>query len=191
MCKRAWGDSLFFWYLVKSFLPYNNKAMVKIQILYASTGGHTEYVTEQLVGFLCKQGAVCSMRRVELAKPADLLKGDLLVLASGTWNTGGVEGQLNPHMQEFLFGDAKDSDLKGKKVALIALGDSRYFYTCRAGEHLRRFVQTHGGEVIEPALMLVNEPYGQEDKIHRWAEKLLDHVLRGPANIRKTAAISI
>ncbi|NOS67840.1 MAG: hypothetical protein HOO67_05775, partial [Candidatus Peribacteraceae bacterium] len=47
------------------------------------------------------------------------------------------------------------------------------FYTGRAGEHLRNFIQNHGGKVLGDALLVVNEPYGQEDRIHRWGEKLI------------------
>ena len=58
-----------------------------------------------------------------------------LHLVRGT--RGGMEGQLQPHMHEFLLKRAKDVDLKGKNVAVIALGDERYYYTARAGDHLR------------------------------------------------------
>lgn len=147
--------------------------MPSIQIIYASTSGHTEYVVQKLVEFLESQKLEVQSTKAEQAKPEDLLKGDLLILASGTWNTGGVEGQMNPHMHDFLLSTAKDINLKGKKVMLIALGDHRYFYTCRAGEHMRKFVMTHGGTVVEPSLLIVNEPYGQEDKVEKWSSKVL------------------
>lgn len=153
-------------------------SVASLHIIYASTSGHTEYVTQVLAE--CLGDSTCHhVRRVraELAQPDDLLQGDLLVLASGTWNTGGIEGQLNPHMYEFLLIHAKDADLTGKSVAIIALGDDRYFYTCRAGEHLRQFVQTHGGRVIEPPLLIVNEPYGQEEKVRKWGKKLLSYLV--------------
>jgi hypothetical protein len=35
----------------------------------------------------------------EKTQPDDLLTGNVLVLACATWNTGGSEGQLNPHMR--------------------------------------------------------------------------------------------
>lgn len=158
---------------VKRFFPYNG-AMATAHIIYASTSGHTEYITEVLVKHLMNAQCIGVRRiRAEVASVEDLTKPDFLILASGTWNTGGVEGQLNPHMHEFLLDRAKDIPLKGKKVAIIALGDDRYFYTCRAGEHLRQFVQTHGGKVLEPPLLIVNEPYGQEEKVRKWGEKLL------------------
>jgi hypothetical protein len=38
----------------------------------------------------------------EKMQPLDLLQGDVLVLA--TWNTGGIEGQLNSHMEQLKCG---------------------------------------------------------------------------------------
>lgn len=149
--------------------------MADLQIIYASTSGHTEYVVERLVATLQSLAPALSVQalRVEHATPDDLNGGGVLVLASGTWNTGGVEGQLNPHMHEFLLKHAKAADLGGKTVAIIALGDDRYFYTARAGEHLRQFASTHGGEVWMHVLTIVNDPYGQEEKVDAWAKKLL------------------
>lgn len=143
-----------------------------VTIIYASTSGHTEFVTEKVEAVLA--AAKVSVRRIraELAKPEDFLAGDAVILASGSWNTGGIEGQMNPHMHE-LFGRAKDVKLDGKRFALIALGDTRYRYTARAGEHMRVFVQTRGGKILEPPLTIVNEPYGQEEKMETWARKLL------------------
>ncbi|MBI1934449.1 flavodoxin family protein [Candidatus Peregrinibacteria bacterium] len=168
--------------------------MAMVTILYASTSGHTEYVTQLLEEQLgnpkhkaphsASSGSsrnpkpiVVRRIRAEVARPEDLIGSDILILASGTWNMDGVEGHLNPHMHEFLYGRAKDMDLKGKKVAIIALGDDRYFYTCRAGERLRRFVLDHGGEVLEPVLLIVNEPYGQEEKVRKWGTKLLSYLV--------------
>ncbi len=147
-----------------------------LQIIFASTSGHTEYVVGELQSFLSKNAKdlTVTATRVEKAKPEDLLAGDVLLLASGTWNTGGPEGQLNPHLHAFLNGPAKAVDLKGKMVAIIALGDDRYFYTCRAGEHLRNFIQNHGGKVLGEALLVVNEPYGQEERVRRWGTKFLE-----------------
>ena len=147
--------------------------MPTLQIIYASTSGHTEYVVEVLSKLLTEQQLNVNMLKAESATPEDLLKGDTLLLASGSWNTGGIEGQMNPHMHDLLQGRAKDTDLAGKPVAIIALGDDRYFYTCRAGEHMRRFVLDHGGKILGDALLVVNEPYGQEERVKKWGDVLL------------------
>lgn len=148
--------------------------MATLHILYASTSGHTEYVVGILRDVLTAGGITVTSCRIELATVADFTQGDALLLASGTWNTGGIEGQLNPYMHAFLWGPAKDADLRGKSVAIVALGDDRYKYTARAGEHLKTFVEKHGGKILGEPLKIVNEPYGQEGKVEEWGRKLLE-----------------
>lgn len=151
--------------------------MPKAFLAYASTAGHTEYVTDILLNALQGAGGITVERkRAELCAPEDLSKGDVLVLASGTWNTGGVEGQLNPHMHALLKEKAAKADLKGKKVACIALGDERYRYTAEARVHLEEFAKSHGGQLLTESLVIVNEPYGQEAKVREWAKTFLSAV---------------
>lgn len=146
----------------------------KIFVSYASTAGHTEYVTDILLNVLQGAGSVAVERkRAELCAPEDFAKGDVLVLASGTWNTGGIEGQLNPYMHALLKEKAAKADLKGKKVACIALGDERYRYTAEARVHLEEFVKTHNGQLLMESLVIVNEPYGQEGKVREWGRQFL------------------
>lgn len=147
-------------------------AMTSVHIIYASTSGHTEFVTDVLMQTLRDAGVQVTREQAEQTKPEDLQKGDVLVLASSTWNTGNIEGQLNPHMYTLLMMRAKDVQLNGKKVALIALGDQRYFYTANAMVHLEEFVRSHGGEIVS-SLKIVNEPYGQEEKVKEWATSFL------------------
>src|ERR1700722_6314647 len=84
-----------------------------LHIVFASTSGHTEYVVDTLIGSLGESvpGWDIEKRMAEKTQPLDLLRGDVLVLASATWNTGGIEGQLNPHMEQLLQEQAKDVDL--------------------------------------------------------------------------------
>ncbi len=149
-----------------------------IHIVYASTSGHTEYVVGVAVDALRKglTSAEIEVQRVEKVVAEDLLRGDILVLASSTWNTGGSEGQLNPHMHELLRVRAKDIDLQGKKVLCIGLGDSRYHFTARALTLLEEYVTAHGGTLIPQSLKIVNEPYGQEDAICDWAAAVADRI---------------
>lgn len=145
--------------------------MRTLQAVYASTSGHTEYVVGLLSDAL-KGRVDVAVTRVERATPDILLAGDALMLASGTWNTGGVEGQLNPYMHFFLNGAANGVDLKGKKVIVIGLGDERYRYTARAGYLLDTWVRSHGGALLRDPYVLVNEPYGQEAVVKEWASDI-------------------
>ncbi|UPA22444.1 flavodoxin family protein [Candidatus Peribacteria bacterium] len=144
--------------------------MSSLHIIYASTSGHTEYVVDRLIASLT--GVTAEKQRAELAQPGDLLRGDVLVLATSTWNTGGPEGQLNPHMFALLMDRAAQIDLAGKRVAVIGLGDDRYHFTCAAADHMEEFVTSHGGTLVKPTLRIINEPYGQEKTVEKWAATL-------------------
>jgi flavodoxin len=147
-----------------------------VHIVFASTSGHTEYLVDTLIDFLSPlvPGRQIAATIAEKTHPEDLLRGDVLVLASSTWNTGSVEGQLNPHMWVLLQEKAKNLDLAGKPCACIGLGDDRYFYTARAADLLQSYVKTHRGRLILPTLRVINEPYGQEEKVRVWAKDLVE-----------------
>ena len=147
-----------------------------LHIVFASTSGHTEYVVEALIESLksITPGWEIEETMAEKTQPQDLLSGGVLLLASSTWNTGSIEGQLNPHMWVLLHDKAKTLDLAGKPCACIGLGDHRYFYTARAADHLQNYVKAHHGRLIVPTLKIVGEPYGQEEAVIAWAKQLVD-----------------
>jgi flavodoxin I len=147
-----------------------------LHIVFASTSGHTEYVVEALIDSLKSIIPDWEIKETmaEKTQPQDLLRGDVLLLASATWNTGGIEGQLNPHMWVLLQDKAKTLDLAGKPCACIGLGDRRYFYKARAADHLQQYVKAHHGRLIVPTLKIMGEPYGQEEAVRAWGKQLVD-----------------
>jgi flavodoxin len=145
--------------------------MSSIHIICASTSGHTEFVVDTLIASL--KMTTVEKQRAEQATPEDLLRGDVLVLAASTWNTGGPEGQLNPHMHALLMARAAGVDLKGKKVAVIGLGDDRYHFLCRAADLMMEYVRSHNGVLIVPELRMINEPYGQEKTVEKWSQQFV------------------
>ena len=132
---------------VPHFIPRRS-----LHIVFASTSGHTQYVLEALIDSLKSTSPDWAIEETmaEKTRPQDLLSGDVLLLASSTWNTGGIEGQLNPHMSVLLHDKARALDLAGKPCACIGLGDHRYFYTARAADHLQNYVKGHHGRLIVP-----------------------------------------
>jgi flavodoxin I len=147
-----------------------------LHIVFASTSGHTEYVVDALIDSLksTTSGWEIEATKAEKTQSQELLSGDVLLLASSTWNTGGIEGQLNPHMWVLLHDKAKTLDLAGKPCACIGLGDHRYFYTARAADHLQHYVKAHHGRLIIPTLKIIDEPYDQEEAVRAWGKQLVD-----------------
>jgi flavodoxin len=149
--------------------------MTRLSIVYASTTGHTEYVVQEL-GRLLPQASKrlrVTVRRAEGVTADTLLaSADALLLACGTWNTGGIEGQLNPHMHALLRERAQKLDLHGLPCAVVGLGDHRYRYTAQAADHLKQYVESHGGALVVPPLRVVDEPYDRPEVWSMWVQDL-------------------
>jgi flavodoxin I len=154
-----------------------SKQRQSLYIIFATTSGHTEFVVDTLTKSVDLSDWSLEQIPAEKASQEDLLRGTALLLASSTWNTGGVEGQLNPHMSVLLQSKARNLDLAAKPSACIGLGDRRYFYTARATDLLQEYIASHHGRLLLPALSIVDEPYGQEKAISDWGRRLAD-VLR-------------
>lgn len=149
--------------------------MKSIHIIYASTSGNTEHVVDTLMADLAAKYSnfTVTSQRAEEVKEEDVLGPDVLIMASGTWNYDAVEGYLNMHMRELLEKRIKDIDLGGKPIAFISLGDDRYYYTGRATERFIQFAMAHNAKQCTMPLIIINDPYGQEEKVTQWTEKLV------------------
>ncbi len=146
--------------------------MQNLTVIIATTSGHTQFVVDTVLSRWKETGVNVSVKiiRAELATAADFTDADILLLGSGTWNTGGVEGQLNPYMHELLFGKLKGIDLKGKPVLLVSLGDERYYFTTRCTERFMQFLKSANGKSLGIPLIIVNEPYDQMERINKWSD---------------------
>ena len=144
-------------------------------IIYSSTSGNTEYTVDVLAKHLRGRSDMeIKVQRVEESKPENMKDCDILMFACGTWNSV-REGQLSPGFIKFV-SVAKEFDLEGKGTCVIGLGDDRYFYTCKSTAHLMQFAREIGGKNLLPPLPIVNDPYGQEEKIIKWGDKLLSAI---------------
>ncbi len=147
--------------------------MGTLTIIEASTSGHTTFVLDEIVKILTKELPDLHMKRyrAETVTVEDVQESNALLFGSGTWNTGGIEGQLNPYMHELLFERLKNVRLE-KPMAFVSLGDDRYYFTTRCTEHFLKFQKLTGGESLAMPLIIVNEPYDQTVRIQTWAKKL-------------------
>lgn len=149
--------------------------MTRLLFAYSSTSGHTEYVCQVCANHISKKKRSfdCELKLIETVTKKDVDAADIVLLASGTWNTEGIEGQLNPYMHRFVHKDFADYDFKNRPVLIIGCGDARYKYTCRAAQYLEEYVWSHNATHIEPTLRVINEPYGQEQQFIDWCDTIL------------------
>lgn len=160
-------------------MGYTVRVAQSLTVIYGSSTGHTEHVARVASAWFAAHDTHIAVRllRAEQAAPEDLLRDDALVLACGTWNTGGPEGQLNPYMHALLIERCVGLSLQGTPVWVVALGDDRYRYKARSAEYMEQFVESHGGRLMAPTLRIINEPYGQEATVESWAAAVRDGLL--------------
>lgn len=88
--------------------------MIKTAIIYGSTTGNTENVANQLAELLNADVFDAS------TKPTEALnKYDNLILGTSTWGAGDLQDDWEDFIEEL-----KNTNLKGKTVALFGLGDA-------------------------------------------------------------------
>ncbi len=93
--------------------------MAKIGIFYGSTTGYTADVAQRIAKALNVE--MSNVHDVANTAPSALGDYDVLVLGASTWGDGELQGEF----ADFLDG-AEQLYLKGKKLAVFALGDESH-----------------------------------------------------------------
>ncbi|MBD3330625.1 hypothetical protein GF354_03805 [Candidatus Peregrinibacteria bacterium] len=144
--------------------------MSKIIIIYGTTGGNTELVCEKVEEVLKESGHEVQLKRAENSSSEDLADHDLIVLASPTYNVG----QLQEQMHKF-FHSLKEQDIKGRRFAVIGLGDSKYEinYMFESAKILEDGIKSLGGELVHESLKINMQPVPYlETRVTDWAKEI-------------------
>jgi flavodoxin I len=145
--------------------------MAKIKIVYGSVGGNTELVCEKAQEVLEKAGNSVEMLEARLADPVYAADADLLILACPTYGIGELE-----HFFEIFLGKLSAVDLKGKKCAIIGLGDPKYDkdYHLESIKIIMEFLQKKEAKILHMPLRISKNPMVliPTGFVDRWAEKI-------------------
>lgn len=144
--------------------------MASILIIFGSTGGNTELVTDKVNEVLNDVGHKVTIQRAEESSIEDVKKAKNLIFASSTYG----QGLLQDHMLKF-FKEVKGLDMKGKKCAVIGLGDNKYNteYVIEAARILETGLKELGAEILLPPLRINKTPVPNLNAtILKWAKDL-------------------
>lgn len=144
--------------------------MAKIKIIYGSTSGNTELVSDKVAQVLGAAGHVVTTQRVERSSSEDIAGNDLTILASSTYGHGVLQEHFEQHGQRLLGGD-----LTGQRFAVIGLGDPKYDseYNIESAAILEKMVLDHGGELVCDSLRVNRNPIPKLAKnVTAWATAL-------------------
>ncbi len=147
--------------------------MSHIHIVYGTTGGNTDLVTDMVRIVLEENGHTVTREKAEVADLDRLKTNDCLILASPTYG----HGQLEDHFIRTFWKEVHkiDLDLTNHKCAVIGLGDPKYDadYNIESAIILQGFMEERGGKMIVGNLAINRSPIPQlETKVRDWAELL-------------------
>lgn len=143
-----------------------------IHIVYASTGGNTEHVMEQVAKYWREQGVTVELHRSEQTPLSVISENTNFLFSASTWD----HGTINPFFT-VLLEQMKTVDFTGKTASFIGLGDRRYeeHYFCAGMTLIKEVWEQNHGTSVGVALTIGREPFEEviETAVKTWAEKTL------------------
>ena len=146
--------------------------MSKVLIIFGSTTGNTESVSERIKSKLEEAGHEVMMKNAMEATPEDIPGYEVYVWGSSTWNDGELQDDfVELHMQL----EDEPPVLTGTKFAAYGCGESVYERFCGAVGILEKSLSDWGSEKVVDGLMI--DGYPEEDvnvdKVEAWIKELV------------------
>ena len=143
---------------------------MKAMIIFGSTTGNTEAMSEIVSKSLTENGMDVTMQNVTNASVDDL-KGENDLVLLGCPAYGDEEVELQEDFEEF-YEQMSGVDLSGKKFAVFAPGDSSYEHFCGSVDFLEEKIKALGGDIVDNGLKVDGDPDDEEDEILNWSAGL-------------------
>lgn len=148
---------------------------MQILVLFATNSGATGIVADQIAKNLTTAAHTVTVKNPLEIPFEQLQMSQIIVLASPSWDFGDLQGMPHQDFRTF-FTNMEGKNLKGKKFAVVGLGDSSYSVFCGAADHLEEFVKKMQGELIVATLRLDGFYFDQaknEQLVKEWTDKLV------------------
>lgn len=146
--------------------------MSKSLIVYGSTTGNTESVSDDIAKILEKNGHTVEIRSAADIEINDMADGfDAVFLGCSTWGDDEIELQ-----DDFIpvFDELERAGLKGKKVAVFGCGDSSYEYFCGAVDVIEEKSEQLGAVLLGDSLKIDGDP--DTDEVNAWTETIMTKI---------------
>jgi len=143
--------------------------MSKTLIVYGSTTGNTESVSDDIAKILEKNGHNVDIRSAADVSVEGMAEGyDVVFLGSSTWGDDEIELQ-----DDFIpvFDDLGKAGLSGKKVAVFGCGDSSYEFFCGAVDVIEEKSEKLGAVMLGDSLKIDGDP--DTDEVSAWTEIIM------------------
>jgi len=144
---------------------------MKVLIVYGSETGNTESLAEAIGNKIKAAGNIVKVLSAACVVAEHLCTGyDAALFGCSAWGTDEVElqGDFNTLFEEF------DSiDIKGKKTACFASGDSNFKYYCGAVDVIEEKLNALDAVIMEKGLRVEGDYSGNKEDVDAWADKII------------------
>jgi flavodoxin I len=144
---------------------------MKIGIIYGSTMGSTQSMSERIGDTLAKTGHEVSVNNVQNVQPDAMRKYDILLLGCSTWGDGELQEDFIRFEEKM-----KSTDLAGKKAAVFGPGDTSYPQFCKAVDILEENLAACGAKIMVESLKIDGDVEDQMNTTQGWAENIIKQI---------------
>lgn len=138
--------------------------MSKVLVVYGSTTGNTESVSEVIAKALTNGGHAVDVQSAGDVSAENLAEGyDAVFFGCSTWGDDEIELQ-----DDFipLYDDLDKAGLSGKKVAVFGCGDTSYEHFCGAVDVIEEKSESLGAILLGDTLKIDGDP--EADEVATW-----------------------
>ncbi|MEF2232134.1 MAG: flavodoxin [Pseudodesulfovibrio sp.] len=142
--------------------------MSKALIVFGSTTGNTESVSDEIAKVLERNGHTVEVRNAAGLEVGNMADGfDAVLLGSSTWGDEDIELQ-----DDFVpvYENLDQAGLSGRKVGVFGCGDSSYPHFCGAVDAIEQKAESLGANLMVDSLRIDGDPDNGE--VAAWAESV-------------------
>lgn len=145
---------------------------MKIAIIYATNSGGTYQVSKQIARSLSAHDI--TIKKAADTNPAELLRYNVVLFGSPSWNVGGKEGMPVESMQALLQ-KMQAFKMVPKHYAVFGCGDSGFAYFCGAVDVIDKHLRFQHSKVVCPPLKIDEfflHLHKSEQQVDAWVQVL-------------------
>lgn len=145
--------------------------MANLLIIFGSTGGNTQSISERIANLLTAAGHTAEVKNVVDSQISDMDSYDTVLLGSSTWNDGDLQDDF---VSFHLDLEQSKPDLSAKKFAIFGCGESIYEKFCGAVDILENIMTELKATKLVESLKIDGYPEEEDNvaKIETWVKEL-------------------
>lgn len=154
---------------------------MKIRIVYETNSGGTYIGVSEVEGLLKAAGHEVEVQKARDVSEDYLFHDGLTILASPSWDFINEQGKrLEGHPHEMMYALINSEMVREKtdqKFAVFGLGDPDYSFFCGAVDHMEKYVDKVGGNLVIESLRIGGFYFDREGnlaKVRAWVAGLVE-----------------